>query len=95
MKLTSKLRRWFGDDGLLHIMTSALLMISVGLIMARVVPVGWAMLTGTLVTLSLGVYKELCDKRSNGALEIDYKDIVCDMLGLTIALWLLAATVWR
>ena len=66
-----------GEDGMAHVILSALLSSVLNLFLP------WEL--ACLLTLSIGVGKEIYDKRSGkGCAEV--KDIVCDIVGILIGI---------
>lgn len=77
MKILNKLFAWMGNDGMMHVILSALLASVLNLFLP------WEL--AGLITLAIGMGKEIYDKRSgNGYAEV--KDIVCDIIGILIGI---------
>lgn len=75
MKYLNKLFAWMGNDGMMHVILSAL----IASVLRLVLPTGLA----AVVTLAIGIAKELYDAKSGkGCCEV--KDIVCDIVGILI-----------
>lgn len=69
-----KLSSWIRQDGLLHILVSALLVVAISVVL----PV-WLSL---LIALAIGIGKELYDRTHKGA--CTWHDVICDVIGLAI-----------
>lgn len=75
MKYLNKLFAWMGRDGMMHVILSSL----IASVLSLVLPTGLA----AVVTLAIGIAKELYDAKSGkGCCEV--KDIVCDIVGILI-----------
>ena len=75
MKRLNKLFAWMGNDGMMHVILSALLASVLNLFLP------WEL--AGLITLAIGICKEIYDKRS-GTGYAEVKDIVCDIVGILI-----------
>lgn len=74
--MIGKILSWFGTDGLAHIIVSAVLL----LILQVIFP--WDI--SVLVTLFIGIAKEMIyDKRMKKGTP-QWKDIICDIVGIVI-----------
>lgn len=70
-----KLISWIRTDGLLHIETSALLVIAIATVLSL-----WL---SCIITLILGIGKELLyDKKGKGV--ASWHDVTCDIIGLAL-----------
>ena len=77
MKYLSKLFAWMGNDGMMHVILSAL----ISSVLNILIP--WEL--AAMITLAVGIGKEIYDRVSGkGCSEI--KDIVCDIVGILIGL---------
>jgi len=76
--MKGSIRDWIKTDGLLHLETSALIAIAISLIFP------WAIAGG--ITLLIGIGKELWDKEHGRV--ASWHDIVCDIGGIAIGLFL-------
>lgn len=65
-----------GYDGCKHIILSALMTALLSLVMPSAV--------AAILTLAVGVVKEIWDGRTNGTCE--WKDVVCDIIGIIIGI---------
>lgn len=78
MDKITKLLKWIGQDGWLHILVSALLMVALGWVR----PIWIAM----LLVLLVGLGKELYDATGKGT--ASWHDVICDVVGIVIGLLL-------
>ena len=72
--MIGKILNWFGTDGLAHVLVSLILCA----VLAAFLP-WWA---AALITLAIGVAKELIWDRWMGRGTADWHDIICDALGI-------------
>ena len=75
MKYLNKLFVWMGMDGMMHVILSAL----IGAVLNLLLP--WEL--AAMITLAVGIGKELYDRISGKGCS-EWKDIVCDILGILI-----------
>lgn len=84
-EFVGRIRSWVRTDGLLHIETSAIIAVAgLGLF-------GW--LAGILITVVIGVAKEIYD-RVSGKGTAEWHDVICDAIGLAVGLVLNTLPWW-
>ena len=64
----------FREDKLKHIVVSAIIMVALSLVLPK-----WV---AAMITLTIGIGKEVYDSTGKGCAE--WKDIVCDLIGIII-----------
>jgi Predicted periplasmic lipoprotein (DUF2279). len=69
-----KLAKWIRQDGLLHILVSALLVIAISVLLPL-----WLSL---VISFIFGIGKELWDKYHGGV--PSWHDVICDVVGLAV-----------
>ncbi len=69
-----KLAKWIRQDGLLHILVSALLVIAISILLPL-----WLSL---VISFIFGIGKELWDKYHGGV--PSWHDVICDVVGLAV-----------
>lgn len=72
--MIGKILNWFGTDGLTHILVS--------LVLCAVLAVFLPWWAAALITLAIGVAKELIWDRWMGRGTADWHDIICDAVGI-------------
>ena len=72
--MIGKILNWFGQDGLAHVLVSLILCAVLGVFLPL-----WA---AVLITLAIGVAKELIWDRWMGRGTADWHDIICDAVGI-------------
>lgn len=75
MKYLNKLFAWMGNDGMMHVILSALICAVLNLFLP------WEL--AAMITLAVGIGKELYDRISGKGCS-EWKDIVCDIVGILI-----------
>ena len=77
MKYVNRILSWMGNDGMMHVILSSL----IASVLSLVLSTGLS----AVVTLAIGIGKELYDAKSGkGFCEV--KDIVCDIVGILIGI---------
>ena len=77
MRYLNKLFAWMGSDGMMHVILSAL----IASVLNTLLP--WEL--AAVITLFIGIAKELYDKYSNKGCA-EYKDLLCDLFGILIGI---------
>lgn len=77
MKYLNKLFAWMGNDGMMHVILSAL----IASVLSLVIPTGLA----AVVTLAIGIAKESYDAKSGKGCA-EWKDLVADVVGILIGI---------
>lgn len=75
MKYLNKLFAWMGNDGMAHVILSALICGVLNLFLP------WEL--AAMITLAVGIGKELYDRISGKGCS-EWKDILCDIVGILI-----------
>lgn len=73
----TNIKRLIAVDGLLHILVSALLLVTFYGIKPD-------MIGASIMTIGLGIFKEVYDKTHNGS--ATWHDIICDFIGICVGL---------
>lgn len=76
MKMTGKIYRWLGTDGLLHVLCSVLIVVVAGMFL----PV-WASIVTAVVA---GIAKEIVWDRMMGHGDASWHDLTCDIIGVAL-----------
>lgn len=74
-KSITSMNKFFTEDKLKHVIVSAVVMVMLSLVLPK-----WV---AGLITLSIGVGKEVYDKVSKKGC-CEWKDIMCDLIGIVI-----------
>lgn len=88
MNFIKNIWRWLRSDGLLHIETSALAVIAMTKAASLVAPLWEAKLAASMITLVLGIAKELIWDKAMGKGCAEWHDIYCDLIGIAVGLLL-------
>lgn len=76
MKLTGKIYRWLGTDGLLHVLCSTLIVVVAGMFL----PI-WA---SVVIAIAVGIAKEIVWDRMMGRGDASWHDLTCDIIGVAL-----------
>ena len=77
MKYLNKLFSWMGNDGMMHVILSALICVVLNIVLP------WEL--AGMITLAIGIGKELYDKYSGQGCA-EYKDLICDLFGILLGI---------